>query len=333
MKNVTPFKIYDYVKGQKISVPGIYRNVPMEVYHSDCCAGPSISSSGIRTIEAKSLLHFFKDWYGNPNRKEPETKAFFSVGKAVHSLSGGEEKFAEQFVVRPDEWADWKTKAARDWRAMQELDGKTVLAPADIDQIRGMVMQLAAHPTIQAGILNGLIEHSIFWFEDITLDGGEVVRVWFKSRPDVIPIDSFMGVDLKTTTDASPLACRRAVTDYGYHIQLGMVHEGLLKVANHRLTDHVLVFIEKTDPWALNHKPIPDVDIEYGRRQLIRASRKFAQALHDNIWHGYEDDEVEGGLMPYARDRLAKEADNKLLPPIPDHVPTQPAIEPDVELV
>jgi len=30
-----------------ITEPGIYRNVPMDVYHSDCCDGPSISSSGL----------------------------------------------------------------------------------------------------------------------------------------------------------------------------------------------------------------------------------------------------------------------------------------------
>lgn len=333
MKNVTPFKIYDYKKGQKISVPGIYRNVPMEVYHSDCCAGPSISSSGIRTIEAKSLLHFFKDWYGNPNRKAPETKAFFSVGKAVHSLSAGETKFAEEFIVRPSKWNDWKTDASKAWRAEMELEGLSVLIPSDIDQIRGMVTQLANHPTIQAGILNGLIEHSIFWFHDFTVEDGTIIRVWFKARPDVIPLDSLMGVDLKTTTDASGIACRRAITDLGYHIQLGMIHEGLWQVERHRLTDHVLVFIEKADPWALNHKPIPDVDVEYGRRQMYRAGQKFAQAIHDSIWHGYEDDEVEGGLMPYARDRLAYEAEHKLLPPLPDDAAFGSSMPSDEELV
>jgi hypothetical protein len=188
-----------------------------------------------------------------------------------------------------------------------------------------MMMQLSYHPTIQAGILNGLVEHSIFWFEDIATANGEIIRVWFKARPDVIPLDSRMGVDLKTTTDASGIACRRAITDYGYHIQLGMIHEGLEKVASWRLEDHVLVFIEKADPWAVNIKPIPDVDIEYGRRQLLRASRKFAQAISDNIWHGYDDDEVEGGLMPYARDRLAKEAETKLLPELP--MPSAPQAE------
>jgi len=34
----------------KISQQGIYAKIPMSVYHSDCCVGPSISSSGLREI-------------------------------------------------------------------------------------------------------------------------------------------------------------------------------------------------------------------------------------------------------------------------------------------
>lgn len=301
--------------GKIISEPGIVSGVPMGFYHSQCCIGPSVSSSQIRTVEKRSLKHAYKDWSGNPNREPPEDKPHFGFGRYVHDVAAEDhEALAKNFSIRPDKWDSWRTKDAKAWRAQEILDGRSVMTPEDVVAAQGLIAELQAHPTIRAGILQGLVEHSIFW---IDADTG----IWCKSRPDVIPVDSGMVVDLKTTTDASPAAVRRAIGEWSYHIQLGMVHEGLMSFG-YLMEEFVLLFIEKEDPWGINHKPLPSHDIDYGRRQLRRTLDRWKVALDTGEWEGYQDDEVEGGLPDWYRKRLAWEAEHKLLPEVSNPLST-----------
>jgi len=314
--------IIDY-DGQPISRTCIVRDMPITVYHSQCCALPSISSSGVRTIEAKSLEHFYDTSDLNPDRAEQEAKHHFSWGRALHHLAAGEADFSKHFAVRPLIWDSWRTKDAQGWRAEQVAAGLDVLVPEDLDTLRRAADKLAAHPTIQAGILSGLVEHSIFWRRDI-LVGDTVVKIILKSRPDVLPVEANMIVDLKSTADASPVAVRRAIGDYGYEIQLGMAHEGLLATLGRTMTDHVLVFIENKRPCSINIKPLSALAIEYGRRQLKRAVHKFAYAIANNHWAGYDDDEVECHLPDWKANRLSREAEAGLLPELDP--PEEPAM-------
>jgi hypothetical protein len=104
--------------GEKITEPGCYL-MPIEAYHSDCAAGPSISSSGLRQIEQESPAHYWAQSYLNPDREQEEDSEAFILGRAAHHLLLGEGSFAQKFCVRPAEWSDWRTKAAQQWRADQ----------------------------------------------------------------------------------------------------------------------------------------------------------------------------------------------------------------------
>lgn len=333
MKNITPFKVLDYVDGMVISESCIVRNMSMVRYHGQAvCTHPSISSSGARLIESRSLAHFYDQSDLNPNRAPDEPKHHFSWGKALHHLSAGEADFAKHFAVRPDSFDSWRTKESQKWRAEQQLDRKDVLVPDDLISLRIAAEKLAAHPTIQAGILHGLIEHSIFVKRDIVLPTGEVVTIFLKSRPDVIPVEADMIVDLKSCADASPAAVRRSIGEYGYYIQLALAHEAILETTGRTMEDHVLVFIESKRPCEINIKPLEPVAIEYGRRQLKRALVKFAGAVSSGKWPGYEDDEVPAGLPDWLAKRLAREAEDKLLPELdpPPPISSTPASD-DVE--
>ena len=317
MKNVTPPRILDWKEGMVVDRSCIVRNVPMAAYHGQAiCSAPSISSSGVRLIESKSLSHFYDQSDLNPKKAEEDPKTHFSWGKALHHLAGREQDFDKHFVVRPVEWDSWRTKDAKAWRKAQWDAKKDVLVPDDLIALSIAAEKLTAHSTIQAGILHGLIEHSIFQKKDIVLDDGEVVTIFLKSRPDVIPLDANMIVDLKSCHDASPVAVRKSIGEYGYHVQLALAHEAILETTGRTMTDHVLVFIESERPCEINIKPLEPIAIEYGRRQLLRATRKFAKAVADNRWPGYEDDEVPAGLPEWLFKRLAREAEDGLLPVI-----------------
>ena len=73
----------------------------LEWYHADCCDGPSISSTGLRTIWTRSPAHYWATSALNPKRVDPEDKPDFSIGRAGHHLLLlGRKGFDEEFVVR-----------------------------------------------------------------------------------------------------------------------------------------------------------------------------------------------------------------------------------------
>ena len=108
--------------GAQITVPGIYSNISLDDYHHPfICGGdiplpdghkiegittygPSISSSGLRTIFNKSPAHFYAEWGGNPKRTPRDDAEHFRVGRAVHHLMLGEKNFSKLFAVQPAEY-------------------------------------------------------------------------------------------------------------------------------------------------------------------------------------------------------------------------------------
>jgi hypothetical protein len=311
--------------GEPISEPGVYSGVPMAIYHEQLTVAPSVSSGGLRTIENRSCAHYFVDSYLNPDRAPREDTDAFAMGRAVHELAGGEAGFWSRYALRPDTYEDEKggekpwsgnANACKAWLAAQKLAGRAILTKAQLADIRGMCAALERHPAVGEGILHGLVEHSLVWRDQAT-------GVWLKARPDVIPVDCDMVVDLKTCVSADHQSCCRAITDHGYHMQLALVYEGLVALTGRRVTDFVLVFVEKSPPYAVGVKLLDFTDLEYGRRQLRRSIDKFARCVERAEWPTYEDEDVPATLLPFYRKRLADEAEQRLLPtlePLPEQL-------------
>lgn len=292
--------------GGKITAPGCYAGIPIDLYHGDVTDGPGVSSSGLRTIEAKSPAHYYAQSYLNPDRLPEEPKDHFSFGKAAHTLLLGEDGFRDQFVVRPDKWKDWRTDAAKQWRAEQQAAGRTVLNADDIVAIRHIAKQLAADPLVQSGILQGKVEHSLIWQDKIT-------GVWLKSRPDVIPSADGVLVDLKTTTDASPESVVNTIKNYGYALQGALAGLGMEATLGIKMTDFVLVWIEKSAPYAVNISPVDPEWIYWARRQLRRAIDTFAKCIETNEWPGYSG-EATAYIPTWLKKRFEEQAETGELP-------------------
>ncbi len=284
----------------------------MEQYHRQLTVTPSLSSSGGRKIDDESPAHFFAGSYLNPDAEPYKSSEAYIFGKAAHHLYTGEANFNEHFIEQLDkapDGRDWHhaNLSCKKWLGEQALAGREVLKPSSIVHIGGMAHSLAAHPAVQEGLLNGLVEHSIVWKDKVT-------GVWLKARPDNIPLESDMVADIKTTTDASHHACMRSMTDYGYHCQLAFIHEGILATTGRTMSDYFLVFVEKSPPYAVAVKLVDWTAIEYGRRQMRRAINRFADCLEKGEWPAYEDDDRPLGLMPWRAKQLADEAEAKTLP-------------------
>lgn len=278
-----PLKIAD---DAKVTAPGVY-DLPMAVYHGDCCAGPSVSSSGLRTIWAQSPAHYHYDSPYNPNRPEPKDRPHFSLGRAAHHLLYlGDKGFSDEFVVRPSEWSDWRTKEAKAWRDAAILDGKTVLTDAEIEAIKGMAASLGKHPLVrpgpgQSGILDGAVERSLIWQDEKT-------GVWLKSRPDNIPSGSGLFADLKTTESVSDESLERSLAGFGYHMQaalVAMASEAVLGLPADAFT-FAFVWVEKAPPHCVRVTVLTGEDLERGRMQLRRSIDQFAACVASGEWPG-----------------------------------------------
>lgn len=307
--------------GQKISRPGIYSGVPMTNeegtgYHQDLCDGPSVSHSVLWKADTKSPRHAYRTWYGNPDRREDEEKDHLALGRAIHHLAGGEIGFLEHFSVRPAKWDSWRTKDAKEWRALEKANrpGVGILTPDDVETIRGVANAMNEHPIIQAGILKGLVEMTVVYRDAIT-------GLWVKARPDVLPLGSRMVPDLKTIAEATRRKCEAAIGEWGYHGQMAIIDEALWQVAGFEVEDHVLVFVEKSDPWCLNIKPLDAAAIEWGRAYSRRALDTWARCLDVGVFHGYDDDERDISIPKWLADRYVYESKNGLLPKLAQRQP------------
>jgi hypothetical protein len=266
--------------GKPISQDGIY-DMPIEVYHSNCCIAPSISSSGLRTIESESPKKYWWDSYLNPARRDRATSKAFDLGSAAHHLFLGEAKFGEKFCLRPDEWADWRTNASKAWRDEQIAAGKIVLEPKDIETLHCMAESLKADPIVATGVMSGQIESSLIWKDPET-------GVWLKARPDALPLDDETIADLKTTTSCDLRDIWNTVNDLGYHLQLALIGMGMEHLLGRKFTDntYALVFVEKVPPYDV---AVIELDIELiiaGRALIRRAVRRFADCLEKDDWPG-----------------------------------------------
>jgi hypothetical protein len=276
--------------GGKISAPGVY-DLTMARYHGDCAAGPSISSSGLRTIWSQSPAHYFLTSPYNPEPPEPEERPHFSLGRAAHHLLFlGRKGFDDEFVTRPEIWSDWRTKDAKAWREAALADGKTVITAGELEQIVGMAKTLGAHPMVKAGILDGYVERSLIWRDRET-------GVWLKSRPDNVAGDGLDMSDLKTTTDVSTEAIARTIASFSYHAQGALVGMACRELLQREMQTFTLVFVETKPPHCVRVITLKPDDIVRGERQVRAAIAQFAHATATGNWPGPGGDQQDAEYL------------------------------------
>lgn len=297
--------------GKPISKPGMYAGIPMDVYHSQAiCVGTSVSSSGLRKVLSEnkgSPAHFFDQWDGNPNRDEPDDKAHFVLGRAVHHLMLGQPNFAREFIIRPDEIADPKTgemkkwhggrDACKDWIERAQRTGRTILSSDQVQDIKGMAMRLGSNPDINPpegnGILSGQIERTIIFRDNKT-------GLFVKVRPDAIPTASGDFSDLKTTTSIQTLDVMRSITDFAYHQQMALIRTAAREVLKIEPSSFSLVFQEKKRPYCVRIVMLKRERLDLGEKQNRIALDLIARCIKEKHWPGPSEDDGPqyADLMP-----------------------------------
>ena len=257
----------------------ITRDMPEADYHANL----SLSSTG-----ARRLLDCPARYRWEADHPTPPTDAM-QFGKAVHRhlLGTGAE------IAVSDEWTDFRTKAAQEWKAKVEATGAVALLESgkDWQHIRAMRAALDAHPSY-ARLFDperGDAEVSVFWTDE---DTGVPCRARFDFLPHPVEGRRLIVPDLKKTVSAQPGEFARSVAKYGYAQQAAWYLDAVRALNLDADPAFVFVVIEDKAPYLVSVLQLSLVDLNRGRALNRLARRMWADCTELGSWPGYTDDAV-----------------------------------------
>lgn len=298
---------------ERITAPGIY-DIPMSVYHSDCCAGPSVSASVLWKLLNECPARMWATYYGNPDREPDETTKALNFGKAAHALALGEPEFAANFVVCPHDklnanpgkqWNDaWKASVA------DGTEKRTLVRADDFQTVKAMAAALRKSPQVGGAFTGGKPEQSLIWQDAET-------GIWLKSRPDYLPDDPTTAFlqQFKTAESIKPRVLAANAFKYGYHIGAAMEVDAVRAIMAAEPLGIAHIVQEKEAPYLAELRMFTPDQIDYGRLLYRKALRTFAECWGRHLagkpaavaWPGYTT-EPQYFETPYY---ISKEMENE----------------------
>lgn len=293
-----------------ITEPGAYPDIDNADYHRNpnLLSGPSLSSTGAKTLLTKSPYHFWYDSPLNPNRPPEADKPHFNVGKAAHDFVLLSDRWPDHYHVLPEGFsrgASKKFAVEIEEAAEAEASGMTILRHEDAETVKAVAAAIQRNELAVATLTNGVTEETLCWKDPRT-------GVWLRARPDFRPNsilekrDVMVVSDLKfvASSHASPEGFAKAIHNFGYHQSAAFYCDGIKAVYGHYPTHWVHVVVEKEPPYCVALFELPGEDIERGRLLNRRAIDLFAQCLERNQWPGFADQPMPVGLPIWARMRI-----------------------------
>lgn len=289
--------------GKTINMRGSIRGIPLADYHGkrDLFDGPSISKSSLKWLlptHGGSPKAFWGRWKWNPNHVEPKSSDALDFGRAVHCLLLGDEPFDASFAVRPDQFKDYKTAAAREWRDGTIAAGKTPITPEQIERIRRIRADASQHPLVKGGCLNGEIERTICCKDKET-------GIWLKARPDAWSGDGFF-TDLKTTSSLAEDFLAKQSDENGYFLQAALTRM-VCRAIGVPFHTFMLVYVLNDDVPDTAHVEISADEIDRAERAIRWCLRTIRECLDKNEWPGvrpFADGTLPLRMKVWAKDRL-----------------------------
>lgn len=287
--------------------------ISAEEYHSDPAPRPSLSSTLARLLLNQSPRHA---WFASPRLNpdwQPVEKKAFDIGRAAHRqvLGAGAE-----IAVIPDGYLSSNGMAStKDAKAFIEDARNSGLTPIKADE----ALKIEAMATVLASRLRDMrITIDPEWSEIAAL--AEIGGVWCRCMADNAPERGRYLYDFKTTTDASPDACRRAVENYGYDVQAAH-YLATWEAATGERRAFRFIFQEKTAPYEvsvvelLNEPDHPEDWMADAREKAAEARSIWGRCLESGEWPGYPPMVAIIGARGFHR---ARWADRPIAPDKPE---------------
>lgn len=254
-------------------IQGIHPDIPFDTYRSL----PAISAHGLMLIE-RSPAHY-RASIATPRPSTPAQQ----LGTLTHMAVLEWDRYQQQVVVAPE--VDRRTKAGKEsdaeFRAALADRQDAVMATVEQDaKARAMRESVMAQPFARELLENGRAEVSLLF---------ELLGVSGKARPDWLPDDYPIILDLKTAADASRDAFSRASANYHYALQAAYYIDAAAQCGLPDLRFIHLV-VETDPPHGVAIYQMDDEAIDYGRRCYERALTTYRTCLETGEWPGYEQE-------------------------------------------
>lgn len=257
-------------------VSGVVSGMAEQDYHSL----PALSYSGAKQLLPPSCPAIYK-WQRDNGR--PDTAAF-DFGHAAHKKVLG--VGADIAVIDTD---DWRTKAAQTARDEARAAGKVPLLAKDAATVDAMAEQLRAHPV--AGLLytgNGQPEVSAFWNDP---DTGVDLRCRFDWLPEAVD-GRLIVTDYKSAASAAPLAFRKSVADYLYHLQAVFYRDAAVTLGLAEDVEFLFCVQAKTPPYLVSVFGLTAEWWRIGEALKRQAVDLYAWCTARDYWPDFCRDEI-----------------------------------------
>lgn len=281
-----------------ITEPGVYEDLPPDVYHADPTPEGSLSSTRARKLLAPYCPAIYRWEQDNPPEKDA-----FDFGRAAHRVVlEGEAEIRDSLIVVVES-PTWQYKAAKEAKKRAHAEGKSPILAKDWQAILDMAKALAAHPTA-AGLFDpdrGRPEQSLFWRD-------REFGVTRRCRLDFLPHKQagrrLILPDYKTCAGLPhPDVWRKSAADHGYHQQAAGCLEGVQALGLDEEPAFVFVVQSKQPPYLVTLVELDETALHLGQNLNRIATRVFAECQRSGQWPGYDPGVHLTGLPPwYLRD-------------------------------
>lgn len=253
-------------------------------------AHPALSQSALKVFRDQSPAHF--KLYRDGEADEEESTALL-LGTAFDVKTTDPVRFAQVCSIRPSEFKDYRTKAAKEWKKAQIAAGKLPITEAQnfvLDRMLAAINRCdKARGLMSAG------ENQVSLFAPLCSDPGWVANDFTqcKGRVDRVP-SKFLPVygkglaDIKTAKSAHPIEWGKSAFDHGYHIQAAWYLDLWNEIhPDDKRTKFFFLVVEKTAPYPAVVYEMPSALIDLGRSEYAKHLRTYNECLRRNEWPDY----------------------------------------------
>lgn len=268
------------IKFNPPTVPAVY-DLDNAVYHES----EGLSSSGLKLFKRAPIYYY--DRYLAPDRESAKETPALLLGTQIHTAVLEPDRYFRDYYPLPEKY-DLRTKQGKaDFEyheAKAKAENKQVISAESHDICQRIAE--AIHESAAASFFfteDGDVEKSYYWLDEKT-------GVLCKCRPDKLLTGFPITIDLKSSTDCSPLAFARDVYNYGYHISAEFYRRGIAAVTGRQIDTFIWPVFEKERPYACAFYQASPAMLEYAAAEIDRLLEKFAACQKECVWEGYPDE-------------------------------------------
>jgi len=287
---------------------GLHPSLPDADYRAD----PGINASLLKAVDRSPA-------YALHLQDQPSDKPCFTDGRAIHSEVLEPEMFESRYLVVPSDAPRKPTKAMLEaknpgaasvastlyWDQLsEEAAGRTIIDAEEYKMYRGVTDSVWSHAGARTLLeAKGYAEASMF-------SECPVTGIRQKCRWDKLLEDMPVGIDLKSTTDASTEGFQHALKKFGWGIQDAHYSATFNALFEQELEAFLFICVEKAPPYLVQIHRIEEDDRALLRLRRDQLMLKTQQCRASGIWPGYSSQIQTTRLSGYHRNTLSAQIGN-----------------------